>query len=58
MGGGTKMEGTKIMERYDFGLGDTKMAGLRPYVKDIHPENKSFESGFTGFRGLQRTSLV
>jgi hypothetical protein len=27
------------MERYDFGLGVTKMAGLRPYVKDIHPEN-------------------
>jgi hypothetical protein len=52
------MEGTKIMERYDFGLGVTKMAGLRPYVKDIHPENISFESGFTGFRGLQWMSLV
>ena len=33
------------------------MEGLYPYVKDIHPENISFESGFTGFRGLQWTPL-
>ena len=34
------------------------MEGLCPYVKDIHAENISFESGFSGFLGLTITSSV
>ena len=33
------------------------MAWLCEYVMEVHPVNISFESGFSGFRGLQWTSL-
>jgi len=33
------------------------MAGLCP-VMEVNPVNISFESGFSGFSGLQRTSSV
>jgi hypothetical protein len=33
------------------------MAGLSECVMEVHSVNRNFESGFTGFRGLQWTSL-